>query len=491
MPIREAANSCLYKNSILVVSFLKGGAVKHSLFCKQQHIPTILTDERRLKLMKKAPFMIVLLILVLSIVSACSGNASEANSNSTDADSSNETIDLTWYYPVNVGGEITEVIDGYAEDFNNEEIEINGKKVTVEPVYSGNYDESMTKVQTAVANGKAPDMATLLSVDLFQLKDSIISLDDMVANDSEAQEMMDDFFPGFMQNSQAEGETWSVPFQRSTVLLYYNKDMFEEAGLDPETAPTSWDEVVEYGEKLTNDDQWGIELPATISGYWIYQALALQNGDGNLMSDDGKEVYFDSEAAKGALQYWIDLSEKHQIMPEGVLDWNTVPTDFIEGKTGMMLSTTGNLTNVKNNANFEFGVAFLPGNERLATPTGGGNFYIFKDVEEERQLASMEFIKWIAEPERAAQWSIDTGYIATRQSSYETPALKEYTDSFPQALTAMQQLEHAHKEISVYEQGKVLKILSDAIEAVINGEDVDVTLDEAQKQADAILEPYK
>ncbi len=99
--------------------------------------------------MKKTPFMIALLLFVLSIVSACSGDASEATSDSSDE--TGETIDLTWYYPVNVGGEITEVIDSYAEDFNNEEIEINGKKVTVEPVYSGNYDESMTKVQTAVA----------------------------------------------------------------------------------------------------------------------------------------------------------------------------------------------------------------------------------------------------------------------------------------------------------------------------------------------------
>lgn len=439
--------------------------------------------------MKKAPFMLALLLFSISILSACSGESSEEKTDGSNE--SSESIDLTWYYPVNVGGEITKIIDGYAEDFNNEEIEIDGKKVTVEPVYSGNYDESMTKVQTAVANGNAPDMATLLSVDLFQIKDSIIPLDDMIANDPDAEEMVDDFFPGFMLNSQAEGNTWSVPFQRSTVLLYYNKDMFEEAGLDPETAPTSWEEVVDFGEKLTNDEQWGIELPATISGYWIYQALALQNGEGNLMSDDGKEVYFDSEAAKGALQYWIDLSKKHKIMPEGVLDWNTVPTDFIEGKTAMMLSTTGNLTNVKNNSDFEFGVAFLPGNERLATPTGGGNFYIFKDIEEERQLASMEFIKWVAAPERAAQWSIDTGYIATRQSSYETPELKEYTDSFPQAMTAMEQLEHAHKEISIYEQGKIIKILSDSIEAAINGDDVNETLDQAQEQAEALLEPYK
>lgn len=437
--------------------------------------------------MKKTPIVLALLLLFSMLLSACGGTDNKGDS----SNSSGDTINLTWYYPVNVGGEVTKVIDGYAEAFNKEGIEVNGKKVTVEPVYSGNYDESMTKVQTAVKNGKAPDMAVLLSVDLFQIKDSIIALDDMINNDSEAQEMMEDFFPGFMLNSQAEGKTWSIPFQRSTVLLYYNKDMFEEAGLDPEKAPTNWDEVIEYGKQLTKDGKWGIELPATISGYWIYQALALQNGDGNLMSDDGKEVYFNTEEAKGALQYWIDLSKKHKIMPDGVLDWNTVPTDFIEGKTAMMLSTTGNLTNVKNNANFEFGVAFLPGKERLATPTGGGNFYIFKDIPEERQLAAMEFIKWIAQPERAAEWSIDTGYIATRQSSYETPELKEYTESFPQALTAMEQLEHAHKEISVYEQGKIIKILQDAIQAAINGDDVSEALDKAQEQAEELLKPYQ
>ncbi|GEN30113.1 sn-glycerol 3-phosphate transport system substrate-binding protein [Cerasibacillus quisquiliarum] len=437
--------------------------------------------------MKKTPIVLALLLLFSMLLSACGGTDNKGDS----SNSSGDTINLTWYYPVNVGGEVTKVIDGYAEAFNKEGIEVNGKKVTVEPVYSGNYDESMTKVQTAVKNGKAPDMAVLLSVDLFQIKDSIIALDDMINNDSEAQEMMEDFFPGFMLNSQAEGKTWSIPFQRSTVLLYYNKDMFEEAGLDPEKAPTNWDEVIEYGKQLTKDGKWGIELPATISGYWIYQALALQNGDGNLMSDDGKDVYFNTEEAKGALQYWIDLSKKHKIMPDGVLDWNTVPTDFIEGKTAMMLSTTGNLTNVKNNANFEFGVAFLPGKERLATPTGGGNFYIFKDIPEERQLAAMEFIKWIAQPERAAEWSIDTGYIATRQSSYETPELKEYTESFPQALTAMEQLEHAHKEISVYEQGKIIKILQDAIQAAINGDDVSEALDKAQEQAEELLKPYQ
>lgn len=440
--------------------------------------------------MKRLFGLITFVVLMLGVLAGCSSSESETSS-TNDTNSSDETIDLTWYYPVNVGGAITEMIDKYAEDFNSEGIEVNGKKVTVTPVYSGNYDETMTKVQTAIKNGKAPDLSVQLSVDLFQIKNSIVPLDDFIQNDPEAQEMVNDFFPGFMENAKTEGKTYSIPFQRSTVILYYNKDKFKEAGLDPDAPPTTWDEVIEYGKKLTKDGQWGIELPATVSGYWIYQALYLQNSETNMMSDDGKEVYLNTDEAKEALQYWVDLINVHKIMPEGVLDWSTVPTDFIEGKTAMMLSTTGNLTNVKNNANFDFGVAFLPGNERVATPTGGGNFYIFKNTSEERQQAAFEFIKWISEPTRAAEWSINTGYIATRQSSYETELLKEYVETFPQAKVAMEQLEYAEKEISVYEQGKIQKIIHDALQTAINGADVSETLDKAQEEAEAILKAYQ
>ncbi|KGR89894.1 ABC transporter substrate-binding protein [Ureibacillus massiliensis 4400831 = CIP 108448 = CCUG 49529] len=438
--------------------------------------------------MKRKLALFSVIVLVFGILTACNNSSSEGTTNSN---SNGETIDLTWYYPVNVGGAVTEVIDKYAEDFNKEGIEVNGKKVTVTPVYSGNYDETMTKVQTAIKNGKAPDFSVQLSVDLFQIKNSIVPLDDFIKNDPAGQEMVNDFFPGFMENAQTEGKTWSIPFQRSTVILYYNKDMFKEAGLDPEMPPTTWEEVIEYGKQLTKDGQWGIELPATVSGYWIYQALYLQNSQNNMMSEDGKEVYLNTNEAKEALQYWVDLINEHKVMPEGVLDWSTVPTDFIEGKTAMMLTTTGNLTNVKNNANFDFGVAFLPGNKRVATPTGGGNFYIFKDTSEERQQASFEFIKWITDPTRAAEWSINTGYIATRQSSYETEVLQKYVQSFPQAKVAMEQLEYANKEISVYEQGKIQKIIHDALQAAINGADVSETLDKAQADAEAILKAYQ
>ncbi len=168
--------------------------------------------------MKRKLALFSVIVLVFGILAACNNSSSES---STNTNSNGETIDLTWYYPVNVGGAVTEVIDKYAEDFNNEGIEVNGKKVTVTPVYSGNYDETMTKVQTAIKNGKAPDLSVQLSVDLFQIKNSIVPLDDFIKNDPAGQEMVNDFFPGFMENAQTEGKDLvnSIPKKYSHFIL--------------------------------------------------------------------------------------------------------------------------------------------------------------------------------------------------------------------------------------------------------------------------------
>ena len=96
------------------------------------------------------------------------------------------------------------------------------------------------------------------------------------------------------------------------------------------------------------------------------------------------------------------------------------------------------------------------------------------------------------DPERVAQWSIDTGYVATRPEAYETERMKNYTADFPQALVARDQLEYGHAEFSVYDQGSVQDILDTAIEAVMTGSmDAETAMQQAQEQADAILAQYK
>lgn len=179
-------------------------------------------------------------------------------------------------------------------------------------------------------------------------------------------------------------------------------------------------------------------------------------------------------------------------MPSGIVAWATTPSDFIEGKTAMMYHTTGNLTNVKKNAAFDFGVAMLPADETPGSPTGGGNFYIFKGVSPERQQAAFEFIKWMTDDERVAQWSIDTGYVATRPSAYETERMKAYAEEFPYCLVARDQLEYGYAELSTYNQAEVQKAIDDAISYVMTDQkDVKSALDEAQTTAENILKAYK
>src|SRR2546430_9267314 len=99
------------------------------------------------------------------------------------------------------------------------------------------------------------------------------------------------------------------------------------------------------------------------------------------------------------------------MMAPGVVKWGTTPKDFFERKTAMMWTTTGNLTNVRNNAKFPFGVAMLPAGKRRGTPTGGGNFYIFKKASQAQQEAAGEIPARIVLPGRAAALGPGYGYV--------------------------------------------------------------------------------
>lgn len=427
-----------------------------------------------------------LLVLVLAITGCNSGGSTDG----AEGDSAKgEKVELEFYFPVAVGGPITKIVDKLVADFEKE-----NPNIKITPIFGGSYAETMTKVQTAVQGGNSPDLAVLFSIDLYTLlsMDSIEKL-----NPYFEEEYINDFFDGFMANSQIGEDVWSIPFQRSTIVMYYNKDAFKEAGLDPEKPPANWDELVEYAKKLTVKDesgnvkQWGLEIPSTGYQYWMFQALALQT-DKNIMSEDGKEAYFDTPANVEALQFYADLGQKHKVMPQGTIEWATVPSDFLSGKTAMMYHTTGNLTTVKNDANFDFGVAFLPANKQYGSPTGGGNLYIFKDIPEENKKAAWKFIEFLTEPERVAQWSIDTGYVATRESAYETELLKNYIKDFPEAEVAKEQLQYADSELATYQNGNVQKILNDHIQAALNGEmSVEEALSKAQEEADKVLERYQ
>ncbi len=402
-------------------------------------------------------------------------------------------VDISFYYPVAVGGPITKIIDKFATDFERE-----NPGIKVHPIYSGTYQDSITKALTAVKSNDAPAMSVLLSTDMYTLidEDAIVPWDPLIKT-AEDRAWLQGFYPAFMENSQTGGKTWGIPFQRSTIVLYYNKEMFKDAGLDPNHAPETWKEMAEYAQKLTKRDasgkvtQWGVQIPASGFPYWLFQGLTTENGV-QLMNAAGTETYYDKPAVIEAVQYWVDLTSKYKAHPEGIVEWGTTPKDFFERKVAMMWTTTGNLTNVRSNAKFDFGVAMLPANKRRGSPTGGGNFYLFKQAKPEQQAAAFKFVKWITSPARAAQWGIDTGYVAVRPDAWETPEMKKYVAEFPPAAVARDQLQFAVAELSTHDNQRVTKALNDGLQAALTGsKPAEQAMKDAQREADRLLKSYR
>lgn len=396
---------------------------------------------------------------------------------------------LTMYYPVAVGGPLTKIVDGMVADFMtaNPDVKVNA-------IYAGNYNDARIKALAALKSGKPAQLSVMFSIDIYELieQDAIVAFDDVVETPGE-KAWLNSFYPALMENGKTAGKTWGIPFQRSTIVMYYNKDLFRRAGLDPDAPPATWDALVEAGKKLTDRDkgQWGAMIPSTGYPYWMFGALAMQNGQ-TLMNTNGNTTYFNAPAVIEALEFWKSLGATHGIMPKGTVEWGTLRQNFLEQKTAIMWHSTGNLTAVKKNASFDFGVAMLPASKRRGTPTGGGNFYIFKKTTPEERRAAMRLVKFMTSPERSAEWSRKTGYMGVSPAAYETPALKTYVRNFPYAAVARDQLEYATAELSTFQTGRIRKALDDAIQSALTGaKPPEAALKDVQALADRLLKNYR
>ncbi|EKF41275.1 extracellular solute-binding protein [Nitratireductor indicus C115] len=404
-----------------------------------------------------------------------------------------EPVEINFYYPVAIGGPVSKIFEGLIERF-----EEGHPDIKVNPIYSGTYSETFSKALTAYRAGQPPEVAVILSTDMFSLidEDAIVPMEDFVKTD-EDKAWLAGFNPVFMANSRSQDKTWGVPFQRGTTLFFWNKEAFKEVGLDPDKGPQNWEEVVDFATKLTkrdaggNVERWGMQVPSSLTSYWLLQGYVAQN-DGKIYEETGDKTYFDSPEVVEALQYWVDLAAKHKVMKPGVIEWATNPKDFFEGRAAMITTTSGNLTNIKTNAPFDFGVQILPEHKKRGAPTSGGNAYIFNDVEPQKQEAAFQFVKWLSMPEQSAEWSIKTGYIAARDDAWETDAMKAYVAEFPGAAVTREQIPYMVPELSTHENQRVARVIDDAIEAALTGgKPVDKALSDAQQEAERILKPYR
>ncbi len=442
--------------------------------------------------MRKNKILIVIMVLLIALMAACTPEAPAETEEPVVEEPEveepeMEPVTIEVFYPVAVDAPIADVLNGYIADFEAEY-----PYITVEPVFSGGYTDVQTAIQTTIdGGGEPPAVAVLLATALYDLinADYIVPLDGYISAMDDGDAYIADFLPAFLDNSYYDEQLWSIPFQRSAVVLYYNVDMFEDAGLD---VPDSWQSWADAAQALTftegDTTNWGM-LFSSDWPYWLFQPLAIGAGQ-NILIDDCT-VAFDAPEVIDAVQFYIDLSAEYGAMPAGVqANWASSATDFSSGMTAMVTHSSGSLTSILSQAEFEVGVMPYPGKEvgTYASVPGGGNFYIMKGAPQEKQDAAWKFIEFISGPEYVANYSINTGYIANRYSAYQTNAMLAYIEEVPQALDTRDALEFAGAELATQNLNEVRSIFHDYIQRAINGEmSAEEAMQAAQAEAEAAL----
>lgn len=399
-------------------------------------------------------------------------------------------VEVSMAYPIAVDAPISAILKGWAADYmaKNPEVKVN-------LIFSGGYGDVKTAVQTAIQGGaKAPTLAVMLATDVYDLVNAklVDSLDDLVAAAPGGRAFVADFLPAYMGNSTYKGKLWSLPFQRSAVVLYYNADLLAANKI---AVPRTWDELGKAAQALTLDggkSRWGFEM-STKAPYWTFQPFAIGAGK-NVFTDD-LTVNYNAPEVIDAAQFIYDLSHKYQATPPGVQDvWGSSTQNFAAGKTAMIVHTTGSLAGILRTAKFKVGVMAVPGRKAgtLASVTGGGNLYLTAGQGPDERKAAFSFVQFLLDPARVAQYSAATGYIPNRKAATATAEYKAWLAQVPQADDAVKALASAQAELSTQNLGATKAAFNSSLEAAINGtQSPKDALDAAQAAATKALADYR
>ena len=407
----------------------------------------------------------------------------------------NAATEIDLFFPVPVQGKLANEMQRLVEVFNKDHADIH-----VTPVYSGSYDDTNLKTHAAIQAGKPP-AAVIMSANFvreYVINDEIVRLDRLISKDGMTETaFMEQFWPALRLNAMDQGHAYGVPFHNSTPLLYYSVEAFKDAGLDPDHPPTTWQEWIAAAKKLVKRDganttRWGLMMPGTYDYCgWITSGLAMSNGGDFYNTGYGGEVYYNQPSTVGAVKFLDNMVHKAKAMPEGVTDANAVTTAFFQGRTGMMILSTGSLSFVRDNMKTPYRTAFLPRAFVNAAPIGGASLILPKGNSPEREAAAWTLIKWLTSPEVAGGWSRFTGYFAPRIAAYDLPEMKTFIAEHPDAKVALDQLAYARGWFSTYNVVGVRKALEDGVQAVLSGKATpEAAMAKAQLEADALMRPY-
>ena len=377
-----------------------------------------------------------------------------------------------------MGGNLGEtVVRAFVNAFN-----ASRKDIQVAAQFQGNYDELINKLRASLGSTAVPAIAQVYDIGTRFMIDSkaIVPMQDFI--DREKFDVSQ-FEPNILAYYRVGPRLYSMPFNTSTAILYYNKDLFKKAGLNPEQPPRTFEEIESYAGKLVQSGATRSGITIAIYGWFFEQLLARQ---GALYADHGNGrdapatavVYDHEEAGPRILEWWA------RMVKAGVATNPGRPTAasqraFAAGQTAMTVDSTAVLASLlaQSGGRFELGTGYFPKPLNAATGgsiVGGASAWILNRRPQAEQQAAWEFVKFISAPPQQAQWYVGTGYFPVRRDAYREAVARQTLAKHPQFLTAISELRSS--PINRATQGALLGVFpearqksEDAIEATILG----------------------
>ena len=401
-----------------------------------------------------------------------------------------QTIELEFWHAMSGGR--TEAVEKIVNGFNEEHDNIN---VTAQ--FTGSYAETLTQGISAVRSGNPPHIIQVYEVGTQTMLDS-----EAIVPVYEIAEGKIDFgsvIQPILNYYSIDGNLYSMPFNSSTAMLYYNKDAFAEAGI--ENVPETWADIEEIGLQIIDSDAANHGLSFGWPAWILEQMFAYHNRPyaNNMNGREGRasEVYLNNDFGKMVLGSWTDMVEK-DVIAYGGREYSA-NQDFLAGEVAMLIQSTSSLSSIMESADFEVGTTFLPRFEGYGignSVIGGASLWVMQGHSNEDYEAVVEFFKYLSSTDVTIQWHKDTGYFPATNAAVKTLMDNRWFSDNPNYLTAFLQVlsgvqSPAANGVLLGNFVEIRDIVDTAVEeAFTDVSSADAALDKADQQADSVLQDY-
>lgn len=390
------------------------------------------------------------------------------------------------YWHVNADTQGGKTVDELVKKFNESQDEIEVVATFNPDMYKG----LMQNMQAAVAGGNTPDVVQIgwAFVDYFSENFEYNTPQSIIDQfDAENKNYLED---NFLENVldlavNKDGELVGLPYSISNPVLYINKDLLKEAGLD-ENGPKTWEEVREFAKTVKEQTgKYGFYLQQPADN-WATQALLESNGANFI--EDGKAAFASPEGIE-AYKLWADMVNEDQTAVN--LPWDQGVQSFIQGEVAMLFTTIAQRTNVQSNAQFDVATITAPswGDKDIRIPAGGA-MLVLTSQDEAKKEATWKFMKFLYENENVLAWTEGTGYVPSTATVKDSDEMKKFLEENPMMGAAMVQMDKVNKWASFPGQAglEAEQMLLDMRDAILTGKKtVEEALPETQDAINNLL----